>query len=243
VNKVYIVGDSHVSVFSGRDMVLPKWPIQIRSVLPALRPIHLGPVTAHHLDSEEATTQGRKLFAEVLAATNGRSTHFVVSAGEIDCRAHLLKKAEKERFPIENAVQVSIGRLMAFVERVRGECAGISVLTPPATSYLVTQDPYFPKHGTEVERNRVTQLFVDELRGACAAISVPVLDQFSWTVGPSFLTKREYYWDHIHLGTMAFARLVRELEAVLGLRLRIPVTWHLKEFTRRLKCMLRATAS
>lgn len=235
MERIYIVGDSHVSVFSGRDVLLPKWPTVSRSLLPDLQPIHLGPITAHNWNSESSSSGGRKLFSEFVSTLADQDSHILLSAGEIDCRAHLLKKAAEDQRLVSDGVNATIRRYMEFLERLRGQGFRISVLSPPATSFREIRNPDFPFHGSERERNAITRLFTERLRAACEKKGFAFLDQFSFTVDSSGLSRRSFYWDGVHLGTAALPRLVSEMRALFGTGLRIPLRWHLRESARGFK--------
>jgi hypothetical protein len=235
MERIYIVGDSHVSVFSGRDVLLPLWPVVTPSLLPALQPIHLGPVTTHNWNSEVSSSGGRKKFSEFTAGLADQNSLLLLSAGEIDCRAHLLKQTSEEPHPLAAGVEATLKRYMEFLLRVRGDGCRISVLSPPATSFLSKQNPAYPFYGSEQERNAVTCLFTDALEAACAKNGIPFLNQFSLTVGPDNLTRRALYWDGVHLGTAALPRLVSKMRALFDWDLRIPLRWHLRERARWIK--------
>jgi hypothetical protein len=241
MEHLYIVGDSHVSVFGGRDAVLPKWPEVTPSIMPALHPIHLGPVTAHNWNNESSSTGGRKLFSNFIAGLDNRRFHIILSAGEIDCRAHLLKKANESHCPVSVSVEATVGRYLEFIERMRGEGLRISVLSPPGTSFMEKKNSNFPFHGSERERNAVTRIFSAMLGTACEKNQIPFLDQFSFTVDSSDITQRAFFWDGVHLGASALPRLVSEIRASLGLHLRIPLLWHLRERVRGFKKNFRRT--
>ena len=235
MERIYIVGDSHVSVFSGLDVLLPKWPTVSRSLLPDLQPIHLGPITAHNWNSESSSSGGRKLFSEFVSTLADQDSHILLSAGEIDCRAHLFKKAAEDQRPVSDGVNATIRRYMEFLKRVQGEGFRISVLSPPATAFLSKQNPAYPFYGFERERNAVTRLFTEALEAACAKNGIPFLNQFSISVGPGNLTRRAFYWDGVHLGTSALPPLLSKMRALFHLDLRIPLRWHLRERARRIK--------
>lgn len=232
MERLYIVGDSHVSVFCGRDALLPKWPKVVPSLVPIFHPIHLGPVTAHNWNNKSSSTEGRKLFSDFIDWLADRRSPIILSAGEIDCRAHLLKKAKESHRPLSVGIETTVGRYFEFIERIRAEGLSISVLSPPATLFRLEQNPDFPFHGSEKERNAVTRIFNTMLESVCEKNQIPFLDQFSFTVDSSNITRRHFFWDGVHLGAAALPRLVSEIRSKLGLPLRIPLLWHLRQRLR-----------
>lgn len=235
MERIHIVGDSHVSVFSGRDVLLPLWPVVTSSLVPVLQPVHLGPVTAHNWNSEASSSGGRKKFSEFTAGLADQNSLLLLSAGEIDCRAHLLKTDAGDPRSVLHGVNATILRYMEFLLRVRGDGFRISVLSPPGTSFLSKQNPAYPFYGSEQERNAVTRLFTEALEAACAKNGIPFLNQFSLTIGPDNLTRRALYWDGVHLGTAALPRLVSKMQTLFDWDLRIPLRWHLRERARWIK--------
>jgi len=235
--KIYIVGDSHVSVFGGRDAVVPRWPQVALSLLPSMQPVHLGPVTAHNWNSETSTSRGQALFWEFTERLADRRVPIFLSAGEIDCRAHLLKKMPVSEFSVAAGLQETVNRYFTFIDYLRREDLNIGVLSPPASMFKQERDKDFPYHGSERERNAVTRTFTAALDAACKMREIPFLNQFDFTVDPSDATRRAFYWDGVHLGTAAVPRLVSKLGVLVGERLRPPLTWHLRERARFFKKM------
>lgn len=65
-DTIYCIGDSHVSFFSGQDLIQPCWPDESSNLLPPFEVFRLGPVLAYNLIKPDATTRGRERLFEVL---------------------------------------------------------------------------------------------------------------------------------------------------------------------------------
>ena len=76
------VGDSHSSLFSGINKIQPKYPTPSTSVFKCFSTIHLGPILAYSLKSENTSNQGREKLIEVvkgISKKNETNTFIILS--------------------------------------------------------------------------------------------------------------------------------------------------------------------
>ena len=134
---VYFIGDSHVSVFSGANEIDPGFPAISDSLFPNVRICRLGATLAATMTKENSTEGGRwKAFALLPAIEPG--ARIFLSFGEIDCRAHIPRRAGFVAEAIPDAVESALANYFRFVEEFRSAASarGITVglLSPPPTA-------------------------------------------------------------------------------------------------------------
>ena len=92
--QIWAFGNSHVSIFSGTDTMVPIWPARSVDTLPWFRTIRLGACTAY-----QAMKWIKEIVAiidlELLSFDKEKDTILLVF-GEVDIRAHITTQAEKQ---------------------------------------------------------------------------------------------------------------------------------------------------
>src|SRR5688572_14786627 len=103
----HVIGDSHVSLFSGKDQIVPTWNEPHEDLLPQFRTYRLGAMLAYNLATERH--EGRdKLFACI--KTLPKNSKVLLCFGEIDCRAHLVKQARAQEKTLDDVARECAGR-------------------------------------------------------------------------------------------------------------------------------------
>ena len=90
-NPIYCVGDSHVSFFSGVNLIQPLFPEKSIDYYPYFKTARLGPALAYNLCEEGTQSLGREKLFDFLQKRHV-SDCILLSFGEIDCRAHIANK-------------------------------------------------------------------------------------------------------------------------------------------------------
>jgi len=153
---IHIIGDSHVSVFSGTDYMQPTWPNikdgphdGIRAnLLPGITQYRLGPITAYNfeakadgwvqdliLSTEDKTEQLAALSKTKEAIELANSTvvdkendWIFFNLGEIDCSAHLPKQSELTS--IDRAVETCVRKYVTYLARIKSQGYNVGVIGP-----------------------------------------------------------------------------------------------------------------
>ena len=233
-DKIYCIGDSHVSVFLGIDRLAPIWPESYKSLIPNFEVIRLGPITAYNVCEYNRTSQGREKLEKVLEGVPDNSW-IIISAGEIDCRVHLIKQAELQNKSFEEVAANVASRFVNFIGDITKNRFKVCLLLPPPTSFRVDDDPDNPKYGSEVERNKITGTLIKKLISECSILGIPTINIFEQASTPELETKRIYLWDGIHLSTYALPDLIYQLRDITKLKLIVPPLWRVRESLRKLK--------
>jgi lysophospholipase L1-like esterase len=233
--SLYVIGDSHVSVFLGKDRLAECWPDSTPSLISGVEVIRLGPVTAYNLCNYNSSTRGRENLEQALEKKADKNAWIMISAGEIDCRVHLVKKAIAQNLPFTQVASEVASRFIHYLNGLKDQGYKICLLLPPPAAFIEEDDPLYPRTGSEFERNLMTRELIIHLESLSADADIPVIDIFSESTNEALETVRSYLWDGIHLSTRALPSLVSQLRAETGISIHLPLSWHAREQLRKVK--------
>lgn len=150
---VWMIGDSHVSAFAVDGSMIPEYPQVLEGPFPRVFACRLGPQQAGTLHRETSRTGGRaKAMALIERIPEGASVFFLF--GEIDCRAHIVRRACHVDAQIEASVAEAIAHYMTFVEDFRRAAGAgrfrLGMVAPPPTS--ASLDPAYGHPANDVLR-------------------------------------------------------------------------------------------
>lgn len=209
---LFVVGDSHVSVFSGVDGLQPLYPEPAASALPGVRVARLGPFLAHSVTRAGHRVQQLLTRAVSEVAT---STTILLSFGEIDCRDHVVPIAHKTgRTPRD--VATDLAQRFAPAARALLPHHPLAFLATPVTPSEHLGGPHFPEHYTVAELEEATAAFNTTLaheaqRLGCAFVSFEAAMR-----EPDGRRREACFQDIIHCRV---AVLPEACEALIGARL------------------------
>lgn len=234
VSKIYCIGDSHVSVFLGRDQLAPIFPTLKASIIPFFQPFRLGPVTAYNFCEYGTKSKGRENLEECLKKYVPKGSWIMFSAGEIDCRVHVLKQMSLQRRDANEITLDIAQRYLNFIKIFSNDFK-ICLMSPPPTGFRSEIDVEYPFIGSESERNSITSFLIINLRKIAHELKIPFIDAYSSGVLKGGTTNRKYLWDGVHMATLALPILVKQLAEVTGHDIRMPIFWRLREMARAVK--------
>lgn len=221
-NPIYCIGDSHVSFFSGKDKIQPLWPKPSDDVLPYFKTFRLGPILAHSLSKYGSTMKGRELLFVLLdrgISVSEREippeSKVLLCFGEIDCRAHLSKQAQRQKREVSSVVSESVERYFSAILEV--DNLGYDILVwnvIPSTKSIMRNTNNFPTLGTCAERNHISQLFNSYLETLCNFHDIKFISIFDDLVDKNGLTRMEYYKDQIHLSQKAMPLVLSKMNEI-----------------------------
>jgi len=193
------IGDSHSKFWRGVDSQAP----YTQSLLPNVKVLHLGPVTAHNINRAESSTRGKEKLIAHLESFAPSYDGFIVCMGEIDCRAHVIRVALKARTSIEQAVEATVSNYFEFLDWLY-ETYGKPILvwgpTPTSPSKVTKTDTSFPRIGTVVERNYATMQFNRTAqRLAEARQGFAFATQFFELVDATGHSRPDAFYDNYHI--------------------------------------------
>jgi hypothetical protein len=179
--KIYCFGDSHAWFFKDlKDCVS----------------IPIGPRLAYNLENL-AVYEILHLLKEHLEIEKPDKYYVLLTFGEIDIRAHLLKN---------NDLDDCIKRYMNAILMIKNRTTNIIVFGPIASTRRLEdmQDSEFPVLGSCLERNKVAKEFNERLSLECIKNSIKYFSIISHLIDENGLTIEKYYLtDRIHLSKSA----------------------------------------
>jgi len=208
---IHCIGDSHASFFSGQNGMQPRWPEKASNVIPFLNSYRLGAVLAYNLCQEGSSSHGReKLFNLLREIPKG--SYVLMSFGEIDCRAHLIKQAQKQNRLITEVVPECVKRYFDVLLEIKKDFNVIAWAVIPSTSLENIIDPRYPHVGSNHERNDVTKIFNDNLKMLAQKNAIPFISIFHQLIYPDGSTNNKFFIDKIHLSQRAMPLFIKQLE-------------------------------
>ena len=235
LNKIYCIGDSHVSVFLGKDSLAPIYPAKSNSLFDFFEVVRIGPITAYNIGNANSTTRAKEKIDSLIKAEVPAGSTLIFSAGEIDIRVHLLKQATLQN---KTSYEISSEILEKYMLVLKGYANlgfNIIVLSPPPSTYILENLSEYPTYGTEKDRNIATKIFNENLKIQTQKNQFQLIDIFTKYIDSDYLTKQKSLWDGIHPSSYVLQDIINQLNRNLNPKLKIPVSWQLREFFRKLK--------
>ncbi len=129
---------------------------------------HLGPALAFNMNRYDASTKAREK-AEILFSHGFiRKNQAVMCAlGEIDCRVHVLRHAEKRGGDFRPVVDEIVANYSEFLKYAAQEHPVYVWGAVPSQKDFAPDNPEFPRYGTEIQRNLATEYFNHRMQAVC----------------------------------------------------------------------------
>jgi len=191
--RIYIFGDSHVSVWQNKNSVLnDKAVIKCDVINKELIITKTGPDLAYNLIN-------KKLIIDKIK-TIKKGEFIIFSYGEIDCRVYL---------PIKNNVKDCVERYLNFIKAFSNDYK-ICIVAPFPSTNVDYSDEQFPTHGTNQERNLITKEFTNLLIENSEKYNYRVISIYDELTQDN-ITNMDYYMDQIHLSKKAYPLLINKI--------------------------------
>ena len=226
---IYIIGDSHVSVFSGTDKrndgvsrhIQPEFGTcytvlkgQLREhinkfeqKIPYFCPIKVGSYTAHN------SFNRLPIIEQAIQEYNVKKTDYVfLCFGEIDIRHHIRINSIKNEEPVETTINRCVDRYMETILFLKNKNINIGVYAPPASS-VGSNNSY--EYGDVIIRNKITKTFNSCLKEKCQTHNIVVKDISEKMMMSDGTTNTKYIMDDIHLSQEAMPLIMKEFEDVI----------------------------
>ncbi len=211
-NTSVIIGDSHVNFFSGHEL-LEYTPIgydmhwcRTINKLP-LTALHIGPGLAYNSFKYNTTSRFREKTEFMLTNHIIPGSKILVTLGEVDCRAHVFKQAEKQGRDYHDIIDDITDNYIMFLKHINDLGFSVGCWGPIAAQSdnvpIHPDDPY-PKSGDEISRNKATEYFNERMRILCRNSDIEFLSIFHELIDNEYRTRNEYFAsDRVHLSQSA----------------------------------------
>lgn len=210
---IHCIGDSHITLFTGQDIIPPVYPGISDDTLASFQTYRLGAVLAYNLREGGHTSQGREKLLSVLS-TIATGSKVMLVFGEIDVRTQLIKQAKLQKKSINWVVKRCVARYFHVIAEVGTDYQVLVWATPPQ-SMTTHSSNKFPTVGTGQERNAVARLFNAELKRLCDEYLVPFVSIFDAIVNADNETDMGYLFDTAHLSQKALPFALEALQEYL----------------------------
>ena len=129
---------------------------------------------------------------------------------EIDCRVHVQKNAEKQNVDISVVVDDVIKNYGEYLMYIKSRGFDVWTFGPPCTqSDSAIIDPRYPRYGTEIERNKISQVFNDKLKKFCDNNGIKFRTLFPKLIDKDFSSIDGALCDGCHLDEKWYAEIER----------------------------------
>ena len=225
---IYIIGDSHVSVFSGTDTthdglrhIQPEfgtcYTLKQGQLLPTINrfeqkiphfcPIKIGSNTAYNSFNklpriEQAISQYEITFED----------YIFLCFGEIDIRNHIGFQAKKNNISISQGIQICVDRYMETILYLKNKGWKIGVYASPPSS---VGDVSTIDFGDVKTRNIMTIEFNEYLRNKCLESDIIFKDISKKLMLPDGTTDQKFIMDDIHLSQEAMPFILQEFSDLI----------------------------
>lgn len=224
---IYIIGDSHVSVFSGTDTMVingqrhiqPEFGTQytikkgqfvpmnkFEQRIPYFCPIKIGSNTAYNSYNKLPIIEQVIEEYEIT-----KDDYIYLCFGEIDIRNHIGQNSNRH-FPIEEVIKECIERYIKTISHLVKTGLNIGVYGAIASSIGT---PSLRGFSDVVVRNKMTLRFNEILKTRCEDIGVDFRDISKKLMLPDGTTDERYLMDELHLGQLSMPIIKDEFKDII----------------------------
>lgn len=216
---IFVIGDSHTDIFSknriSEKISLTNKP-ELENMLmmnltdaPNFVTYHIGACTAYATGKEHSSFHSKEK-TDFLIKNGWLPPEAIILTvfGEIDCRVHIKKQAEKQNCPEDKIIDNIIHNYGEYLLFLKSQGYRVIAYGPIASqSDKAPFDPDFPRYGTEKERNKITLLFNQKLKKFCQTNGIGYFSVVDKLLNTDGTTKTEFYRDGVHLNNEALCFL------------------------------------
>ena len=229
---IYIIGDSHVSIFSGVDTkedgkmhMQPEfgycYTLSQGQLQPSINPFqkNIPHFLAIKVGSHTAYNSFNKLPKIEQAISEygiGINDYVFMCFGQIDVQNHLIPNALKNNYPIIIMIQVCVDRYMETLNYLKEKHPNIKIgaYGAPATSVGCGNRPKITKEES-IEYNRITLLFNGYLKIKCEENGILFKEISKKLLHPDGSTNNDFVIDDIHLSVNTIPFILDEFSDII----------------------------
>ncbi len=224
---IYIIGDSHVSIFSGVDTkengqmhiqpefgycyTLSQGKLRLsinpfEKKLPHFLAIKVGSHTAYN--SFNKLPKIEQAISEYAIESND---YIFMCFGQIDVQHHLIPNSIKNKTTVNEEIYVCVDKYMETLNYLKEKHPNIKIgaYGAPATSIGCGEDPKISKEKA-IEYNKITLLFNEYLKSKCEENDILFKDISKKLLLPDGSTNNEFVVDDIHLSMQTIPLIINE---------------------------------
>lgn len=200
---IHVIGDSHVMVFSGKEHIPDL--VDDRGFLPFFTTYRLGQFTAYNVEKKRSAIEA------VIKDNVKAGDAVLLSFGEIDCRAHLVRQSELQQRSLEDVVRECVKRYSLVFDIQEKFGVGTFVWNVPPSNKADTDYGEYVTYGTGEQRDEANRLFNEILEEECQKKGIGFVSILDHLRAEDGSVRSEYYADQIHLSQRAMPSILSEL--------------------------------
>lgn len=199
---IYVIGDSHVSIFTGTNEIIPVMELICSQNYSCCR---VGPATAY------AIYYYRKQITEIITNYVKEEDKVLFSFGEVDIRAHIAKEYLKDKTKLGHTIKDVVDEYFKTILFYKSYGIDIGIWAPIASH----RDPMIdtePTYGTNYERNLITKTFNYYLESCCKIHKIPFFSIFDYMLMEDGTTNSLYLNDyHLNINSLGLINKIMEM--------------------------------
>lgn len=211
---IHCIGDSHTSFFTGFDKIQPEYPNIGYGAISNVITYRIGAPLAYNLCEENSKSDSNMKLFQIVHKLDPKKDILILSFGEIDCRAHLLKQMMLKDRDLNFVVNECIERYGSVIRKLRSMgfvvCVWNAIPTAMGMEGELHEYPYF---GNYIERNKLTSEFNRQLMEGCAKFDYQYYGVFGKIIKADWSTNEKYYFDKIHLNNLLLPNVLRKIKS------------------------------
>ncbi len=199
--KIHVIGNSHVSIFSGSSSILPQYPHKSIYCVPdtsiEFHVYHIGPTIAYNFYEHHYPKVLDIVFNNVI---NKEDEYILLIVGEVDCRWHIPKQASIQNKNSNTVVDECVERFFRTILDLKSKgykciCWG----GHPSTNSGHNDDPNCPVFGDVIERNKITKYFEYKCKEKCEQNDIDFISIVDLLLNNDGTTNMNFFIDYCHL--------------------------------------------
>lgn len=223
MDKIHILGDSHVSLFTGDNV------FRLTGVTESLEENHthdkinnfrtymFDKLRAYHFTPESEYPITRNLLSFLEKKIPPPAT-LILSIGEVDCRGPILNKHHKSEETFENLVTNCVNNYLLGITYLVKQGYKVILYSPIPNCFIPIKDDNgsrtCPLHLTIPEWNMSKLAAVVLFDKKIKESGVPVISLLNWILKERVCFLDKFWLDTIHLSKYALPELGRQLNAI-----------------------------
>jgi hypothetical protein len=210
---IHCIGDSHTSFFTGYNRIQPEYPAIGTGIISNVLTYRIGAPLAYNLCEKNTKSQSNEKLFAIVDKLNPLNDILLLSFGEIDCRAHLLKQASLQNRDLEIILNECIERYMKVIHQLRSMGFSICIWNAiPTAMGFENVDYEYPYFGSFSDRNKLTNRFNEKLIENQAKYGYQFYGFFNEIIRPDWSTNEKYYFDKIHLNNILLPKALYQIK-------------------------------
>jgi hypothetical protein len=207
---IHCIGDSHSSVFSGKEEIQPIWPNLSDDQMDQFKSYRIGAATAYQLHTKVP------IINNIIESKVKKNDKVLFCFGEVDIRAHLIKQKDLQSREIQDIVKECVDRYMIVLKNYKYQNIDMYAWGPIASWHPSRQYTGGPSFGSCYERNLTTKYFNEYLNSECIKNNIGFVSIFDKMVDKDLITIPTYLddWEgcHMHLSQRAMPLILNEFK-------------------------------